>query len=142
VFQHQASNPRILENKNSKGGLAHIPLGTTRELTGGLRGTPRRSHPPNDTTGSTSAPPPRPHSTQRNSRGPRRKGLAEGNCDTAGHRRYGHHRPARLGACHPTAVSRYIYLRGQIPRTGMAGYPLRARSHPACGSKGTVATKS
>jgi len=68
--------------------------------------------------------------------------VREGNCDTAGHRRYGHHRPARLGACHPTAVSRYIYLRGQIPRTGMAGYPLRARSHPACGSKGTVATKS
>jgi len=57
MLQHKVPNPWILESKDSEGGFAHIPLGATREFAGGLRGTPRGSHPQDDATGPTSAPP-------------------------------------------------------------------------------------
>jgi len=44
VLQYQAPDPRILEGKDSEGGLAHIPLGATGEPAGGLPGTPRGPH--------------------------------------------------------------------------------------------------
>jgi len=68
VLQHQAPDSWVLEDKDSEGGLAHIPLGATGKPTGGLPGTPRGPHSQDDATRTMSALPTRSDNARRDSR--------------------------------------------------------------------------